>query len=73
MGLAPEVFEDMSIEEFTLANRAWQDLEEQRLRGEWERIRMAAAILIQPHIRRKITPEKLLPLPWDRKKSVRRI
>lgn len=73
MGLAPEVFEDMSIEEFTLANRAWQDLEEQRLRGEWERIRMAAAILIQPHIKRKITPEKLLPLPWDRKKSVRRM
>lgn len=58
----------MSIEEFTLANKAWQEQEEQRIEGEWERMRVAAAILIQPHIKKKITADKLLPLPWDRKK-----
>lgn len=68
MHLAPEVFWAMSIEEFTLANKAWQEQEEQRIEGEWERMRVAAAILIQPHIKKKITADKLLPLPWDRKK-----
>lgn len=34
-----------------------------------ERARMVAAICIQPHVRKRITPRQLLPLPWDNKKS----
>ena len=34
---------------------------------EWERMRIAATIGIQPHVRRKFTPQKLLPFPWDSK------
>lgn len=28
---------------------------------------MLAAITVQPHVRKKLTPEALLPLPWERK------
>ena len=26
---------------------------------------MLAAIVIQPHLKKKVTPQKLLPLPWE--------
>ena len=35
----------------------------------WERMRMSATIGIQPHIKGKITPEKLLPFPWEKSKK----
>lgn len=44
---------------------AWREGEEERMRGEWERLRTLAAIAIQPHVKKKITPRQLLPLPWD--------
>ena len=31
-------------------------------------MRLLAAIVIQPYVKKKLTPEKLLPLPWDRKR-----
>lgn len=37
--------------------------------GLQERAHMVAAICIQPHIRKRIIPRQLLPLPWDNKKS----
>lgn len=41
-------------------------------KDDWERMRMLAAIVIQPHLKRKVTPQKLLPFPWeDTAKSVR--
>lgn len=33
-----------------------------------ERARTVAAICIQTHIRKRIIPRQLLPLPWDNKK-----
>lgn len=38
-------------------------------RNEWERMRVLAAISIQPHIKKTLTPNKLLPLPWDKKRT----
>lgn len=34
-------------------------------RDAWERMRLSACIGIQPHIKKKMTPSKLVPLPWD--------
>ncbi len=42
---------------------------ESRSRDAWERTRIMAAISIQPHIKNKITPKQLLPMPWDDKKA----
>lgn len=37
--------------------------------NEWERMRMLATITIQPHVKGKLTPAKLLPYPWDNRKE----
>lgn len=34
-------------------------------RGDWERLRILASILVQPYTKRKVSPQELLPLPWD--------
>lgn len=31
-------------------------------------MRMLATITVQPHVKGKLTPEKLLPLPWEHKR-----
>lgn len=31
-------------------------------------MRLLATIVIQPYAKKKLTAEKLLPLPWDRKR-----
>lgn len=36
-------------------------------REAWERARTVAAIIIQPHVKKRITPKQLLLLPWDKK------
>ena len=40
-------------------------------RDAWERARTVAAIIIQPHVKKKITPKQLMPLPWDKKPNHR--
>ncbi len=42
---------------------------EGRSHDAWDRTRTVAAICIQPHVKRRITPQQLLPLPWDGKPS----
>ena len=49
--------------------KAWADRRDVEARGEWERMRTLATITIQPHCKNRLTPEKLLPLPWDGIKS----
>lgn len=34
-----------------------------------ERMRQLATISIQPHVKRKMKPQTLLPLPWDNQPS----
>ncbi len=58
--------------EFESICKSWREMTENSQRDEWERTRTLAAICIQPHIRKKITPRQLLPLPWDNKKPVKR-
>lgn len=35
----------------------------------WERMRLLATITIQPHIKQKLTAQKLLPFAWDKKNT----
>ena len=35
------------------------------MHDQWERMRLLATITIQPHVKGKVTPERLLPFPWD--------
>ena len=61
----------VSPAEFAQVCRKHRESEEEQERMHWERMRLLAAITIQPQCKKKITPEKLLPLPWDRGKGAR--
>lgn len=58
----------LDYDEFTSVCTAWHDHAEEADRSAWERMRVLAAISIQPHVKKAITPKKLLPLPWDGKR-----
>lgn len=51
--------------EFASVARAHADLEESRHRDDWERMRMLAAMTMQPHVKNKLRPQTLLPFPWE--------
>lgn len=61
----------MDFEEFAAVYKAYAEQRDTDFKDEWQRMRMLAAIVIQPHLakNRKITPEKLLPFPWDKKRA----
>ncbi len=51
---------------------SWLEMTDVQERDAWERARTMAAIIIQPHDKRKITPRRLLPLHWDKNKTIPR-
>lgn len=55
----------VDVDAFSEIYKAYHDREENKARGEWERMRLLATISIQPHIKKSITPQKLLPFSWD--------
>lgn len=56
--LLPEEFEEIC--------KAYSAQSEAEDKGEWERMRLLAAITVQPHVKGKVNPQKLLPLPWEK-------
>lgn len=65
MGLSLDDFCRLTPGEFEAVCKAWHEQREQVTQDNWERMRMSATIGIQPHIKGKITPQKLLPFPWE--------
>lgn len=66
-GLSVGDFERLTPEEFNAVVNAGQ----LREREAWERARTMATIIVQPHVRKRLQPRKLLPLPWDKAKEKR--
>lgn len=64
--LSYDDFCKLTPEEFECICEAYRDQRESDYRERWERMRLHAAILMQPHVKKKITPQKLLPLPWEK-------
>lgn len=65
IGLSYDDFCRLTREEFQHIYDAYTQERESEYHTEWERMRMLAAIMIQPHCKKKITPQKLLPFPWE--------
>lgn len=59
----------VTFEELEAIIRAWREMTEGHVRDAWERTRVEAAIGIQPHVKKRITPRQLIPLPWDSNKD----
>ena len=58
-----------TFEEFRAITDAWSAHRDASEHSAWERARIVASISIQPHIHCRITPQRLLPLPWDKKET----
>ena len=67
IGLALEDFCCLSPDEFAAICKAHNEQRESEMQAAWNRMRLHACISIQPHVKDKLTPEKLLPLPWDKR------
>lgn len=66
--LSYDDFCKMDFEEFAAVYKAYAEQRDADFKDEWQRMRLLATIVIQPHLakNKKITPEKLLPFPWDK-------
>lgn len=64
----------MDFEEFAAVYKAYAEQRDTDFKDEWVRMRLLATITIQPHLAKgkKVTPEKLLPFPWERKQTRKR-
>lgn len=67
MALSPSAFYTMTFDEFNAAVKGFNEREEFRERGEWERIRWLGTLTLQPHLRkgRKLKPKDLAVFPWE--------
>lgn len=69
IGLSYNDFCKLDFDEFAAVYKAYAEQRDTDFRDRWQRMRLLATIVIQPHLskRKTITPEKLLPFPWDKK------
>lgn len=72
IGMSYDDFCRCTFGEFESICRAWREMNDSRTRDSWERARTVAAICIQPHVKRRISPRQLIPLPWDKEKEIPR-
>lgn len=68
VGLSLDDFCRLTPTEYASVCKAWQAEEQRRLEDAWERMRLQTVITVQPHVKKKLDPKKMLPLPWERKK-----
>ena len=66
--LSLDDFVRLTPDEFNAVYGAYAEDREATYRSEWERMRLLATISISPHVKRAPTPQRLLPLPWDKTK-----
>ena len=65
MGLSVDDFLGMDTDEFDATSKAFGEHEDMLERERWERMRLLGLMTVQPWSKKKLTAEKLLPLPWD--------
>ncbi len=69
IGMRLDDFDAMTLREFEAVADAHREHNEGIMRDAWERMRLHAGIVIQPHCKKKLSPKDLLSFPWDKKKS----
>lgn len=67
IGMSVPDYEHATPGEFTAILAQWREHNERREQAEWERMRLLATMVMQPHCKGRLKPEKILPLPWDHK------
>lgn len=61
----------LTPEQFAQTCEAWNEARENNRREGWERARMAAAIIVQPHCKKALKPTDIIHFPWDERHEER--
>lgn len=67
--MRPDELYGMTPREFGNALEGFEELRNYNERQEWERMRLQTAALLNIHLKRKISPERLFRFEWDKGKN----
>lgn len=69
--LSPSAFWPMLLQDFILAVKGFNELEQQREREHWERARWLGCVTLQPYGKKgkSLQPTDLIKFPWDKKRK----
>lgn len=56
----------LTPEEWACVAEAYAHAHSEAMHERWECMRMLATISVQPHVKNRLTPARLLPFPWDK-------
>lgn len=62
-------FVRLTPSEFECVAQKISDREEERRRDGWEQARVVAKMAISPYLKRDMSLEKFMPLPWDKRQE----
>lgn len=71
-GLSFRDFCRLTFDEMEEVLRVSRERREQTMRDEWERMRMHAVMTMQPHCKKRLSPQTLLKFPWEKKRMGQR-
>ena len=66
MGMSRNDFCRCTPSEFKATWDAWNDMRQNRERGEWERLRMQCLCTLQPYTRKTLAPADIMTFPWEK-------
>lgn len=66
IGMSRMDFEGSTPEEFRAVFDQWTRMMEQRERGDWERVRMLCASILQPYSSKALKPQDVMTFPWEK-------
>jgi hypothetical protein len=64
-GLSRNDFLDLTPFEFQQAHKAWLEVQTLQYRAQWEQTRWLAAVVVQPHAKRRLRPADLIRFNWE--------
>jgi len=73
MELAYDELYGLTPRSFNNKIKGAQALRDESLRESWEQTRILMVTTLMPHSKKKLRAEDVLPLPWDNKKSKKKI
>ena len=71
MGMSCKDFERCTPTEFRWVWEKWNETEERRERGAWERMRYQCLCMLQPYSRKRMSVEDVMVFPWEKKEETR--
>lgn len=61
--------DDMTPRAFANAQIGFSKLYQLKEQAEWERARWISCVIINPHLKRPVSPGKITKFPWENKKK----